>query len=76
MILANGAPAETFIDNVSRAAFDNYGEYVALYGEPRADVAEISAVRVMSRRQLPSAIRTRLAERAVALGLVPETAVA
>ncbi|TBX27786.1 Hint domain-containing protein, partial [Nioella sediminis] len=32
IILANGAPAETFIDNVSRRVFDNYSEFDALYG--------------------------------------------
>ena len=33
LILAEGAPAETFVDNVSRRTFDNYAEYEALYGE-------------------------------------------
>jgi len=32
LILAEGAPAETFIGNVSRQAFDNFAEYDALYG--------------------------------------------
>ena len=33
IILANGAPAETFIDNVSRRVFDNFAEFEALYGD-------------------------------------------
>ena len=33
LILAEGAPVETFVDNVSRRTFDNYAEYEALYGE-------------------------------------------
>jgi len=33
IILANGVPAETFIDNVSRRAFDNYVKFNALYGD-------------------------------------------
>jgi Hint domain len=32
VILANGAPAETLPSDVSHAEFDNYDEYVALYG--------------------------------------------
>src|SRR5262245_53966362 len=32
VILANGAPAETLEGNASRADFDNFDEYVALYG--------------------------------------------
>jgi len=32
VILANGAPAETFVDYVSRRAFDNHAEFVDLSG--------------------------------------------
>ena len=32
VILANGAPAETLGGNADRADFDNFDEYVALYG--------------------------------------------
>lgn len=32
VILANGAPAETLEGNFSRIEFDNFDEYVALYG--------------------------------------------
>jgi hypothetical protein len=32
VILANGAPAETLDSNADRADFDNFDEYVALYG--------------------------------------------
>ena len=34
IILANGAPAETFMDMTGRMAFDNYGEFQSLYGDP------------------------------------------
>jgi len=33
IILAEGAPVETFIDTVSRRAFDNFEEYEVLYGK-------------------------------------------
>jgi hypothetical protein len=33
VILANGAPAETLDGNADRANFDNFDEYVTLYGE-------------------------------------------
>lgn len=32
VILANGVPAETLVDHIGRRAFDNFGEYVDLYG--------------------------------------------
>lgn len=67
LILANNTPAETFIDNVSRQSFDNYQEYVDLYGEER-EMDELPIPRAMSPRQLPKKIKARLAARAEALG--------
>lgn len=67
IILANNAPAETFIDNVSRSAFDNFQEYLDLYGEER-EMDELPIPRAMSPRQLPKKIKARLAARAEALG--------
>jgi len=65
VVIANGAPAETYIDYVSRRVFDNYDEYIALYGdEPTLD--EMPYPRVLSKRQLPPAIKSRLAARAAA----------
>ncbi|WP_306046725.1 Hint domain-containing protein [Nioella sp. MMSF_3534] len=62
IILANGAPAETFIDNVSRRAFDNYAEFAALYGDvPEMD--ELPYPRAMSARQVPGRIVARLGRR-------------
>jgi hypothetical protein len=69
IILAEGTPAETFVDNVSRARFDNYAEYEALDGRPKASIEELDQPRVKSARQLPTAIRDRLAAHADALGL-------
>ncbi|WP_134679700.1 Hint domain-containing protein [Paracoccus ravus] len=59
VILANGAPAETYIDYLGRRAFDNYRQYLDLYGgEPV--IAEMKPLRVSARRQVPKAIRERL----------------
>jgi hypothetical protein len=58
IILANGAPAETFIDNVSRRVFDNYAEFEALYGDV-PEMEELPYPRAMSARQVPAAIRNR-----------------
>ena len=60
IIFANGAPAETFIDNVSRRAFDNYAEFEALYGDV-PEMAELPYPRAMSARQVPEGISHRLA---------------
>jgi hypothetical protein len=61
LILAEGAPAETFVDNVHRSAFDNWEEHEALYGV--APVAEMGYPRAQSHRQVPVAIRERLMAR-------------
>jgi hypothetical protein len=59
IILANGAPAETFIDNVSRRAFDNYAEFEALSGDV-PEMEELPYPRAMSARQVPGVIRAKL----------------
>jgi hypothetical protein len=67
LILAEGVPAETFVDNVTRRRFDNWPEYEALYGEAAATIAELDVPRVKSARQLPRAVRDRIAARTAAL---------
>jgi hypothetical protein len=59
IIIANGAPSETFIDNVSRRGFDNYAEFEALYGDV-PEMEELPYPRAMSARQVPERIRARL----------------
>lgn len=67
LILANNAPAETFIDNVSRSTFDNFQEYIDLYSSERS-MGELPMARAMSPRQLPNAIKEKLARQAQAIG--------
>jgi hypothetical protein len=67
VILAEGTPAETFVDNVARSRFDNYAEFVALYGEAPEPIAQLTQPRAMSRRQLPAAIKARIAAAAAQL---------
>lgn len=59
IILANGAPAETFIDNGSRRSFDNFAEFESLYGDV-PEMNELPYPRAMSARQVPARIRARL----------------
>ncbi|MGI3187369.1 Hint domain-containing protein [Nioella aestuarii] len=59
IILANGAPAETFIDNVSRRVFDNFAEFEALYGDV-PEMEELPYPRAMSARQVPGWLRRSL----------------
>jgi hypothetical protein len=74
LILAENTPAETFIDNVGRMLFDNWGEYSSLYPEERT-IAEMPWPRAKAYRQVPPALRQALAERAVDLyGQVAEAA--
>jgi hypothetical protein len=65
LVLAEGVAAETFVDNVSRGGFDNVAEYAVLYGDAGSRIAEIATPRLKSARQLPRALRERLAARAV-----------
>jgi Hint domain-containing protein len=66
LILAENTPAETFVDNVDRARFDNWQEYQALYPKGRC-VTEMPYPRAKALRQVPRAIRERLSERGIAL---------
>ena len=59
ILLANGAPAETFIDNASRRAFDNYAEFEVLYGANPPEMVELPHPRACNARHLPARIRTR-----------------
>ncbi|MBV6636892.1 MAG: Hint domain-containing protein [Mameliella sp.] len=62
VVLANGVPAETFIDYAARGKFDNAAEYMALYGEERT-VPELDMPRISAARLVPPSIRARLAGR-------------
>ena len=59
VILANGAAAETFVDATTRAAFDNYQEYLDLYGVERI-IPEMAAPRITSQRLLPQSLKAKL----------------
>lgn len=59
---ANGAPAETYVDYIGRAAFDNYQDYVDLYGPDRT-ITEMDLPRIAAARLVPAHIRARLAGR-------------
>jgi hypothetical protein len=60
IVLAEGCPTETFLDNVTRARFDNHAEFLALHGT-EAPIAERPEPRAASARQVPRAIRERIA---------------
>ena len=75
LIVAENTPAETFVDNVDRANFDNWHEYQALYPEGKT-VIEMSYPRAKAYRQVPRATREKLAERGVGLYGVPVVSVA
>ena len=75
LILAEGAPAETFVDNVDRMNFDNWSEYQALYPDGKT-VEELPYPRAKSHRQVPVATRVKLGERAQVIGAVAAVAAA
>lgn len=67
LVLAEGAPAETFVDNIDRLAFDNWDEFEALYPEGKI-VDELPYPRVKAQRQVSRNLRALLARRALAIG--------
>ena len=62
LILAENTPAETFVDNVDRLAFDNWQEHQALYVDGKT-IIEMLYPRAKAYRQVPQSMRQRLAER-------------
>jgi hypothetical protein len=74
LVLAEGVPAETYVDNVTRRRFDNYAEYAALHGDVSAVIAEMEVPRVKAARQLPRAVRERLEARVAAVATVRASA--
>jgi len=58
-ILAQGAPSETFVDYVGRSAFDNYQEYLDLYGAERI-IPEMKHPRISAQRMLPNDLRAQI----------------
>jgi hypothetical protein len=67
LVLAENTPAETFIDNVERMAFDNWAEHEALYPEGKP-IEELPHPRAKGRRQVPARTRAALDERATIIG--------
>ena len=59
IIFANGAPAESFIDNISRRAFDNFAEFERLHGD-QPEIKELPYPRASNARHLPARIKLRL----------------
>ncbi len=68
LIYAENVLAETYIDNVARATFDNYAEYLALYPEAIV-MQELTYPRAKSARQLPRKLKQKLLTRAINLGV-------
>lgn len=60
LVLAEGVPAESFVDNAERLAFDNWAEHQTLYPDGRPSL-EMPFPRAKSRRQVPLSLRRRLA---------------
>jgi hypothetical protein len=75
LILAENTPAETFVDNVDRLAFDNWAEHEALYPNGK-HVEELPYPRAKSHRQVPVSTRVMLGARAQAIGASERSAVA
>jgi len=66
LILAENLPAETFVDNVERQAFDNWSEHEVLFPDGKS-VAEMEYPRAKSHRQVPRSVRELLDNRGMRL---------
>jgi len=62
VILADNAPAETFVDTVDRMSFDNWAEHEKLYPNG-ATMDELPYPRVKAARQAPARLRAALSAR-------------
>jgi hypothetical protein len=71
LILAEGVPTETFVDNVGRHVFNNWPEHDALYPAGKL-ISEMPYPRIKSFRQIPKRLRMQLAWRAQALHQVAD----
>ncbi|WP_417207933.1 Hint domain-containing protein [Antarctobacter sp.] len=71
VILANGAEAETFIDYRDRRAFDNFNEYLDLYGAERI-IPEMAHPRISSARHVPRHINAALNPSGTSLAVLPQ----
>ncbi len=58
-VVANGVPAESFIDYVGRSGFDNYDDYLEIAGADRL-IAEMPLPRVCAHRLVPPGLREAL----------------
>jgi hypothetical protein len=65
VIVAEGAPVESFADFAGRADFDNAGDHPS----PDAPIREMPLPRVTTSRMVPPSLRRRLEERARAVSL-------
>ncbi len=68
VILANGSASETFIDAVGRSQFDNYQEFVDLFGAT-ASAPKNPLPRVAAKRLLPPATKFRISNASKKLNL-------
>jgi hypothetical protein len=66
LLLAENTPAETFVDNVDRLAFDNWAEHEALYPEGKP-IVEVPYPRAKAYRQVPRRIKLELEARCAEL---------
>jgi hypothetical protein len=59
LILAEGVPAETFLDASSRRAFSNWSEYVELFGEEEREVprSDLHYQRILKFDDLPQELK-------------------
>lgn len=73
IILAEGALAETYLDNEGRQKFANYDEFQQMYPNGKT-VKELDMPRIKHVRQLPSQIKNRLSQQAQQIGLALEQA--
>lgn len=60
LILAEGTPAESYIDYLSRSSFYNYDEYLEIYGMEKT-ISEMPMPRISTARLVPSKLRQKLA---------------
>jgi len=70
LLISEGVPSESFVDNVDRMNFENWNEHEALSCN-KTGIEEMPYPRAKAARQIPSALCERLAERAARISAMP-----
>jgi len=69
LLISEGVPSESFVDNVDRMSFDNWEEHEALFRN-KVGIEEMPYPRAKAARQIPATLSKMLVERATQISAI------